>query len=156
MTYTSWIRTSPPDHRLAARLGDACSAASPRDNRPAANMDQLVMTRRGTATSPDDDEVFHYPDGIALPPSHPGDTLAEELAARGLTANALALKLRVPANRISDIVRGRRALTAETALRLGRYFGTGAKFWVDLQASFDLAVAERDFGAEIERDIEPA
>jgi addiction module HigA family antidote len=77
---------------------------------------------------------------VALPPSHPGETLAEELAARGLTAHALALKLRVPANRITDIVRGRRAISAETALRLGRYFGTGAKFWVDLQVSHDLAV----------------
>ena len=76
---------------------------------------------------------------VALPPSHPGETLADELVVRHLTANALALKLRVPANRITDIVRGRRALTAETALRLGRYFGTGAKFWVDLQAAYDLA-----------------
>jgi addiction module HigA family antidote len=120
-------------------------------------MDQLVMAQ-DTRTSPvaDDDEVFEYPDGIALPPSHPGETLADELAARGLTANALALKLRVPANRISDIVRGRRALTAETALRLGRCFGTGAKFWVDLQASYDLAVAERDFGAAIEKEVDPA
>ncbi len=122
------------------------------------DMDQMVMTRAASpAPRPDnDDEVFHYPDGISLPPSHPGDTLADELAARGLSANALALKLRVPANRISDIVRGRRALTAETALRLGRYFGTGAKFWVDLQASYDLAVAERDLAAIIEQEIDPA
>lgn len=122
------------------------------------DMDQMVMARAvSTPSHPsDDDEVFHYPDGVALPPSHPGETLADELAARGLTANALALKLRVPANRITDIVRGRRALTAETALRLGRYFGTGAKFWVDLQASYDLAVAERDLGAVIEKEIDPA
>jgi addiction module HigA family antidote len=105
---------------------------------------------------PDDDETFHYPDGVALPPSHPGETLADELAARGLSANALALRLRVPANRITDIVRGRRALTAETALRLGRYFGTGAKFWVDLQASYDLTIAERDLGAVIEKEVDPA
>ena len=120
-------------------------------------MDQMVMARAvPPASRPDDEEVFHYPDGVALPPSHPGETLADELAARNLTANALALKLRVPANRITDIVRGRRAVTAETALRLGRYFGTGAKFWVDLQASHDLAVAERDLGATIEREIDPA
>jgi antitoxin HigA-1 len=118
------------------------------------DMDQIVMAR--AASRPDDDEVFHYPDGVALPPSHPGDTLADELAARNLTANALALKLRVPANRITDIVRGRRALTAETALRLGRYFGTGAKFWVDLQASYDLAVAERDLGPIIAKEVDPA
>jgi antitoxin HigA-1 len=121
-------------------------------------MDQMVMARAVSPNpGPDNDqEVFHYPDGVTLPPSHPGDTLADELASRGLTANALALKLRVPANRISDIVRGRRALTAETALRLGRYLGTGAKFWVDLQASYDLAVAERDMGAIVEKEVDPA
>jgi len=116
-------------------------------------MDQMVMARD---LSEDDDEVFHYPDGVALPPSHPGDTLADELEARGLSANALALKLRVPANRITDIVRGKRALTAETALRLGRFFGTGARLWVDLQAAYDLAVAERDHGAAVEREVDPA
>jgi addiction module HigA family antidote len=130
MTFTSWTRT---------------------------DMDQMVMARAiPLASRLSDDEVFHYPDGVTLPPSHPGETLADELAARALTANALALKLRVPANRITDIVRGRRAVTAETALRLGRYFGTGAKFWVDLQAGYDLAVAERDLGATIEREIDPA
>ncbi len=82
--------------------------------------------------------------------------MADELEARGLSANALALKLRVPANRISDIIRGRRALTAETALRVGRYLGTGAKFWVDLQAAYDLAVAERDHAATVNRDVDPA
>jgi addiction module HigA family antidote len=130
MTFTSWTRT---------------------------DMDQMVMARAAsTPSSSDDDEVFHYPGGVALPPSHPGETLADELAARGLTASALALKLRVPANRITDIIRGRRALTAETALRLGRYFGTGARFWVDLQASYDLAIAERDFAALIEKEVDPA
>jgi antitoxin HigA-1 len=115
------------------------------------------MARALSTSSPsDDDEVFHFPDGVALPPSHPGETLTDELAARGLTASALALKLRVPANRITDIIRGRRALTAETALRLGRYFGTGARFWVDLQASYDLAVAQRDLGARIEKEVDPA
>jgi addiction module HigA family antidote len=108
-------------------------------SRTRADMDQMVMARAVSPASP--------PDGVALPPSHPGETLADELAARGLSANALALKLRVPANRITDIVR---------ALRLGRYFGTGAKFWVDLQASYDLAVAERELGAVIEKEIDPA
>jgi antitoxin HigA-1 len=126
-------------------------------SRTRTDVDQTAMARAvSVAPPPDDDEIFHYPDGVALPPSHPGETLADELSARGLSANALALKLRVPANRITDIVRGRRALTAETALRLGRYFGTGAKFWVDLQASHDLAIAERDLGAVIEKEIDPA
>jgi addiction module HigA family antidote len=82
--------------------------------------------------------------------------LADELAARNLTANALALKLRVPANRLTDIIRGKRAISAETALRLGRYFGTGAQFWMNLQTGYDLAVARREFGDTITREVEAA
>jgi antitoxin HigA-1 len=100
--------------------------------------------------------VYDYPAGIPLPPVHPGETLAEEMAARGLSANALALKLRVPANRITEIVNGERGISAETALRLGRYFGTGARFWVNLQARYELAVAERELGAKIDREVEAA
>lgn len=103
-----------------------------------------------------DTKVFDYPSGIPVPAVRPGETLAEEMAARKLTANALALKLRVPANRLTDIVRGKRAISAETALRLGRYFGTGAAFWMNLQARYDLAVAERDLGATIMREVEAA
>jgi addiction module HigA family antidote len=73
-----------------------------------------------------------------------------------MSANALALKLRVPANRRSDIVRGQRAISAETALRLGRYLGTGAEFWMNLQANYDLACARQDFGDVIEREVEAA
>jgi addiction module HigA family antidote len=101
-------------------------------------------------------EIFQYPGGVALPPIHPGKTLASELAARGMSAGALALKLRVPANRLSDIVRGQRAISAETALRLGRYFGTGGGFWMNLQANYDLALAREEFGATIEREVEAA
>ena len=104
----------------------------------------------------DEDVVFHFPDGLSLPPVHPGDTLAEEMLTRGLSANALALKLRVPANRLTEIVRGRRSISAETALRLGRYLGTGAKFWVELQAQYDLALATRDFGDIVTREVDPA
>jgi addiction module HigA family antidote len=101
-------------------------------------------------------KFVEYPGGIELPPVHPGHTLAAELAARGMSATALALKLRVPANRLSDIVRGQRAISAETALRLGRFFGTGAAFWMNLQASYDLAVAREKLGPVIEREIETA
>jgi addiction module HigA family antidote len=104
----------------------------------------------------DADRIYEYPEGIPLAPVHPGKTLAAELAARGLTANALALKLRVPSNRLSDIVRGHRGVTAETALRLGRFFGTGGAFWINLQAQYDLALAERDLGAQIAREVEAA
>jgi len=100
--------------------------------------------------------VYDYPAGVPLSPVHPGETLAEEMAARGLSANALALKLRVPANRITEIVNGERGVSAETALRLGRYFGTGARFWVNLQARYELALAERELGARIEREVEAA
>jgi addiction module HigA family antidote len=81
-----------------------------------------------------DAQIFEYPTGLDLPPTHPGRTLAAELAARGLTASALALKLRVPANRLTDILRGHRSISPETALRLGHYFGTGAAFWMNLQS----------------------
>ncbi len=101
-------------------------------------------------------EMYAYPPDLALPPVHPGRTLAAELVARGLTANALALKLRVPANRLSDIVRGRRAISPETALRLGRYFGTGAAFWMNLQANYDPALARQEFGAIVDHEVEAA
>jgi addiction module HigA family antidote len=84
-----------------------------------------------------------------------GQIAVTDCPLRRRQANALPLKLRVPPNRITDSVRGRRAVTAETALRLGRYFGTDAKFWIDLQASRDLAVAERNPGTAIDREIDP-
>lgn len=87
---------------------------------------------------------------------HPGRILAREMEARGLTAHALALKLRVPANRISEIVAGRRGISPETALRLGRYFGTGAELWMRLQADFDLQEAEKALGKTIRREVEAA
>ena len=103
-----------------------------------------------------DDDIFEFPDGIEVPPVHPGKTLAAELEVRGLSANALALKLRVPANRITDIVRGQRAISPETALRLGRCFGTSAQFWMNLQSNYDLAVARQEHGGAIEREVETA
>jgi addiction module HigA family antidote len=75
--------------------------------------------------------------------THPGDVLAEEfMQPLGLTARGLADALDVPANRISDVVRGRRSISADTAIRLGRYFGTHPRFWMNLQAAYDLSVAE--------------
>jgi addiction module HigA family antidote len=104
----------------------------------------------------EDNEIFEYPAGLVLPPVHPGRTLAGELQARGLAANALALKLRVPANRLSEIIRGQRAISAETALRLGRYFRTGAAFWMNLQSCYDLARAQREIGERINKEVETA
>jgi addiction module HigA family antidote len=87
---------------------------------------------------------------------HPGKILADELRARALSANALALKLRVPANRITEIVNGKRSISPETAIRLGHYFGTGAGLWIRLQADYDLAQAEKQVGAAIRREVAAA
>ncbi len=90
-------------------------------------------------------------------PIHPGEFLREDfLAPLGLSANALALALRVPVTRISEIVRERRGITADTALRLARYFGTTPDFWMKMQMSYDLALAHRESMARIEIEIFPA
>ncbi|MGH7342030.1 MAG: HigA family addiction module antitoxin [Candidatus Rokuibacteriota bacterium] len=89
-----------------------------------------------------------------LDPIHPGEILAEEfLKPSGLSANALAKALDVPVTRISEIVRGRRGVSADTALRLARYFGTSAELWLGLQAEYDLRVARRAVGDEIRRRV---
>ena len=90
-----------------------------------------------------------------LPPIRPGEVLQEILNEAGLTINALALALRVPANRIGAIVKGERAITADTALRLARYFGTSALMWMNLQAKYDLIIAEEALRKRIEREILP-
>ncbi len=90
------------------------------------------------------------------PVSHPGRLLKRELEARNLSANRLALALGVPSGRITDILNGRRSITAETAVRLGRYFGNRPRFWLELQSQYDIALVERDRGAEIDRRVEPA
>jgi len=89
-------------------------------------------------------------------PIHPGEILREEfLIPMNLNAHALAMALRLPAPRINDIVRERRGVSADTALRLARYFGTSAEFWLGLQADFDLKTASKAAGKTIEREIEP-
>jgi addiction module HigA family antidote len=90
------------------------------------------------------------------PAVHPGRLLKRELGARKLSANRLALDLGVPSGRITDILNGRRAISADTAVRLGRYFGNNAQFWLDLQGQYDIAVIERDKGADISRRVRPA
>ncbi len=87
---------------------------------------------------------------------HPGQALRLEMDARNLSANALALALRVPSGRITDILGEKRAITPETALRLGRYFGTGPEFWLNLQSAYDLAKAENEVGAKIADEVKPA
>jgi addiction module HigA family antidote len=90
--------------------------------------------------------------------THPGEILREEfMAPLALSANALAISLRVPATRIGDIIRAEkpRAVTADTALRLARYFGTTAEFWLNLQTAYDLSVAETEIGDTINQDVRP-
>ena len=87
-------------------------------------------------------------------PIHPGRILRRGLAARGMSASRLALALRVPSGRITSILNGRRAISADTALRLARHFGTSAQFWLNLQTRYDLTVAERDHGARIAAEVE--
>jgi addiction module HigA family antidote len=92
----------------------------------------------------------------ATEPIHPGEILLEEfMRPLGISINGLALELRVPATRISAIVNEARSVTAETALRLGRYFSTTSEFWMNLQRDFDLRVATNESRREIERSVRP-
>jgi antitoxin HigA-1 len=88
--------------------------------------------------------------------THPGEMLSEEfLKPLGMSVNALAIALRVPATRIGAIVKGERAVTADTALRLARFFGTSAEFWMNLQAMHDLTKTRLESGEAIQRDVRP-
>jgi addiction module HigA family antidote len=89
------------------------------------------------------------------PPIHPGEALKTVLDDAGITANALALALRVPANRITEIINARRSISADTALRLARYFGTSAQMWMNLQAKYDLDAAEDAHAGRIEIEVQP-
>lgn len=87
---------------------------------------------------------------------HPGRILKRELEARQLSANALALALRTPSGRITEILNGKRGVSVETAMRLGRYFGQSPRFWLNLQTMYDLAKAESELGARIDNEVAPA
>ena len=92
-----------------------------------------------------------------MPPiGHPGRLLKRELMARGSRAARLAGGLGVPSGWITDILNGRRSITADTAIRLGRYFGNRAQFWLDLQSQYDIALVEHKRGQEIARQVRPA
>jgi addiction module HigA family antidote len=106
-------------------------------------MSKSSITTKGVAT----------PDRVT---THPGEVLAEEfLKPLGLSVNALAMALRVPATRMGAIVKGERSVTADTALRLARFFGTSAEFWVNMQAMHDLTKARKESGMMIARDVQP-
>jgi addiction module HigA family antidote len=88
---------------------------------------------------------------MTRPAIHPGEVLAEELAEVAVTPSELARQLHVPANRITQILHGKRAITGDTALRLGHWFGTSAQFWLNLQGAYDIRVAEKTTGPQIRR-----
>jgi antitoxin HigA-1 len=92
-----------------------------------------------------------------LPPVHPGEILREDfLKPLDLSMNKLAIDLHVPVTRIAEIVHERRGISPDTALRLARYFNTSARFWLNLQAAYDLDVAQDEIAQEIERDVRPS
>ncbi|HXZ80350.1 MAG TPA: HigA family addiction module antitoxin [Terriglobales bacterium] len=96
------------------------------------------------------------PKSRRLPPIHPGEILREEfMLPLGLSMNRLALALHVPVPRVAEIVHERRSITPDTALRLARYFNTSARFWLNLQAAYDLEVAEDRLAEEIARHVQP-
>jgi len=88
--------------------------------------------------------ISEFPQGISLPPVRPGRTIAAELAARGLSAHRAAMMMRVPPNRLGFIIAGKRGISADTALRLARLFGTSGQFWMNMQSQYDLALAARN------------
>ena len=99
------------------------------------------MSRSLTTTEPSE----------GRPPIHPGEILADELSEIGITPTELARQLEVPANRMTQIVRGKRAITGDTALRLGHWFSMSPQFWLNLQTAYELRQAERQAGEEINR-----
>ena len=92
--------------------------------------------------------------GKVMKPIHPGRILRREMTERELSANKLALSLRVPSGRITQILNGKRGITAETALRLSRYFGNSARFWMNLQTRYELATTEREIGPKVNAEVE--
>lgn len=98
---------------------------------------------------------------MAVTAIHPGEHLAEELTALNISATELARKLAVPTNRVTEILKGQRAITGDTALRLGHFFGTSAEFWLNLQSLYELRLAQEKAGKKINalptlKDTEPA
>ncbi len=90
-----------------------------------------------------------------MPPVHPGEILGDELAELDLSANSFARSLGVPTNRVTAILNGTRGVSADSALRLARYFGTSPQFWLNLQQSYDLKIAEKRAGKTIRATVKP-
>ncbi len=126
------------------------SLRRPSENRPThrkahPQKNHLVLSAKG---------VNMNPKQRLLEPIHPGEILLEEfMKPMGISINRLARDIAVPPGRISAIVNGKRAITADTALRLGRYFGTSPEVWIGLQADYELRIAQRTIGPEVEKRV---
>ena len=92
---------------------------------------------------------------MTRPAIHPGEILADELTELKMSAAAFSREVHVPTNRVTQILRGQRGITADTALRLGYYLGTGPELWLNLQRSYDLRLAEQEAGETIRTEITP-
>lgn len=90
-----------------------------------------------------------------LPPIHPGEVLKSVLDDAGLNPHQTALALRIPANRLTAIIRGKRSISPDTAIRLGRFFGTSAEMWINLQARYDLQSAEDELSQKVADEVLP-
>lgn len=148
---------SPPGNRLKALKGDRAGQYSIRVN------DQFRLCFRWTEADPEDVEIvdYHEPRVImfknGMRPVHPGEILREDyMIPLNMSANTLAKALNVPAPRILSIVRERRGVNAEIAMRLARYFGGDARSWMNLQAAYDLRLEEIQSAKRIEQEIVPA
>ncbi len=101
-------------------------------------------------------DIGEVPTGRRTPPTHPGDILRQDfLLPMGISVHALANAIKMPRSRVNDIVLGRRAITADTALRLARHLGTTPEFWISLQARFDQEVTKQGPRARTEKEVEP-
>jgi proteic killer suppression protein len=138
-------------NRFEALKGDRKGQYSLRIN----NQWRICFTWPKGQDGPDDVEIIDYHwwkrEIMARTPIHPGEILAEELEERTLVASTVAKDIGVPPNRLLQIAQSKRNITADTALRLGRYFGTGAQFWMNLQVSYELRLAEKTMGKVLEK-----
>lgn len=136
-----------PGNRFEALIGDRRGQYSIRIN------DQWRICFEWLDGSPGPANVeivdYHQEDAVAVTPIHPGEHLAEELRALGMSAAELARNLGVPTNRITGILNGQRGITGDTALRLAHFFGTSAELWLNLQSLYELRVAQRKLGKSI-------
>ncbi len=144
-----------PSNRLEALSGDRAGQYSIRINASGEYASAGGMRGRTTWKSwTTTDEELDMSMSNGMKPVHPGEILGEELEELGLSANALAKALDVPTNRVTAILKGQRGVTADTALRLARYFGTTPQLWQNLQKAFELRVAEIESGPQIEERVQ--